>query len=119
MNVVLAAYYGTVPFEKISAQMPKLDISEVVALRHLYDQFPDRSADGLLKVSDLRQPPAESKDTVAQAVEILGGADQAINKLSQALPWLTSWMEGEADGIALAASIIENEFDEARARHTP
>lgn len=117
MNAALAIYYGTLPREKVSSSSAAgLDISEMAALKHLYDVLPE-AREGGLKQSSVQAPPRAYADTVKSAVDLLGGVAPARQKLSEAQGWLNVWGLGEQDGHALAQAILENEFEEAAVRH--
>lgn len=88
MNAVVAAHYGLIPLEKVSSSEGlNMDIDEPLAVRRIWESTNSDSWRDELGREDLQ------KD-----VQLLGGRDAAVQKISSQVRVMQAWDEGEQLG---------------------
>ena len=98
MNQVLAAYYGTAPVEKTSAEAA----DPATTLRELFVRL-----DGDVSLEKVSRE-ADRRPAVRRLVAALGTPEQAAQKLSEAQDWMQAWDDGERDGRLLAIAAMQD-----------
>lgn len=98
MNVVLAAYYGTLPALR-EGDLP--DVQEALALRRLYDA----AQGGTLKLSQVHPDVLRERDA---DIVVLGGPGAAQQRLEDAEAWLQKWSEGDRLGREVAQRVVRD-----------
>lgn len=98
MHAVLAAYYGNLPLEKVSsADGANVDVSESLALLNVWDAVKH----------DAR---AIDDDHIANDVQVLGGPEAALEKVSAQRDLLEAKDEGELMGRQIAVRALKEKF---------
>ena len=100
MNIVLAAYYGDIPADKLPSNV---DVSHPLALKRVWDA----THQGGVKISSIA---TDRQAEIFGDIQLLGGMEKASQLLEEARDWLETWSDADAMGRKVAQELAWEQF---------